>query len=125
MKTIFMPEETMKKWLAALRCGEYKQAKGALYDETTDGYCCLGVLQHVLDGEVECTGKDEPAGVPSIEWCKNRSVKFSSSHFYHYPQLPTLECSAVTANDNGYSFLEIADALEACYGGPIGARSGK
>jgi len=38
MKTIFMPEETMKKWLAALRCGEYKQAKGALYDETTDGY---------------------------------------------------------------------------------------
>jgi hypothetical protein len=37
-----MNPEIKKKWLTALRSGEYKQTAGALKD--TSGYCCLGVL---------------------------------------------------------------------------------
>jgi len=33
---------TLEKWISALRCGKYKQAKWRL--QTTKGYCCLGVL---------------------------------------------------------------------------------
>ena len=38
-----LPKEFKKKWVAALRSGKYKQARGVLYDEYNKGYCCLGV----------------------------------------------------------------------------------
>lgn len=37
-----MSKIVKKKWLNALRSGDYKQTTGALQDEK--GYCCLGVL---------------------------------------------------------------------------------
>ena len=37
--------ERMKLWTAALRSGEYEQAKG--YLKSDDGYCCLGVACEV------------------------------------------------------------------------------
>ena len=37
-----MNPELKAKWLAALRSGEYKQAKSVL--NTGDSFCCLGVL---------------------------------------------------------------------------------
>lgn len=37
--------ERLKLWTAALRSGEYAQAKG--YLKTDDGYCCLGVACEV------------------------------------------------------------------------------
>jgi hypothetical protein len=41
--------EIKRKWLAALRSGEFKQGQGALY---RDGlYCCLGVLCEVVAKE--------------------------------------------------------------------------
>ena len=42
-KTFELPEKFGKKWLKALRSGDYKQATGILYDHNKDGYCCLGV----------------------------------------------------------------------------------
>lgn len=33
-----------KKWIAALRSGKYKQGIEQLYNRSTRGYCCLGVL---------------------------------------------------------------------------------
>lgn len=38
-----MNKEIAKKWVAALRSGEYKQGKGQLRD-TENRFCCLGVL---------------------------------------------------------------------------------
>ena len=35
-------EEVVKRWVAALRSGEYKQTQGQLW--SGDGFCCLGVL---------------------------------------------------------------------------------
>lgn len=37
-----MDTELKAKWVAALRSGEYQQARGTLFDG--EGYCCLGVL---------------------------------------------------------------------------------
>lgn len=41
--------ENMKKWIDALRSGEYSQARGQLKDG--DSYCCLGVLAVVAGKE--------------------------------------------------------------------------
>ncbi|MDO9068607.1 MAG: hypothetical protein Q7W05_09135 [Deltaproteobacteria bacterium] len=39
-----MDAELKKKWVAALRSGEYRQGKHMLLDSNTNSYCCLGVL---------------------------------------------------------------------------------
>lgn len=38
-----MNQDIKRKWVEALRSGEYKQGKGALRDQD-DNFCCLGVL---------------------------------------------------------------------------------
>ncbi len=41
-----MHADIMKKWVAALRSGDYKQGKGQLRKEVdgVNSFCCLGVL---------------------------------------------------------------------------------
>lgn len=39
--------ELEKKWVAALRSGEYQQTRQALYDGK--GFCCLGVLCEIME----------------------------------------------------------------------------
>ncbi|MGZ4851062.1 MAG: hypothetical protein ACXV2C_06765 [Candidatus Bathyarchaeia archaeon] len=41
------------KWAHALRSGEYPQVAGVLYDASSAGYCCLGVLCKVVGAEFE------------------------------------------------------------------------
>ena len=36
-------KEFFKKWIKALRSGDYKQTEGALYNETEDAFCALGI----------------------------------------------------------------------------------
>tara|TARA_Y100000590_G_scaffold414070_1_gene510602 strand:+ start:21844 stop:22239 length:396 start_codon:yes stop_codon:yes gene_type:complete len=36
-------KEFFKKWVKALRSGDYKQVEGSLYSETEDAFCVLGV----------------------------------------------------------------------------------
>lgn len=117
-KTIRMPKELLEKWLAALRSGEYKQCAGLLTDDA-GGYCCLGVLQVVADGDVE---RNERVGCayhyPSIDWLADHSVKFADEQNElgrgWVPYLPALGAVASKANDEGKTFAEIADAIEAC-----------
>ena len=42
-----MEKELKRKWLKALRSGEYNQIEGEL--RSRKGHCCLGVLCDVLD----------------------------------------------------------------------------
>jgi hypothetical protein len=42
--------DLMKRWIAALRSGEYKQGKGQLIKDGR--YCCLGVLCDVVKDEM-------------------------------------------------------------------------
>lgn len=78
MNKIKMPAKLLKKWLKALRSGEYKQTTGTLYNPKTCGFCCLGVLQHVASGgkcEVNSDG-DFDAG-PSGSWYLGNGISMS------------------------------------------------
>ena len=146
MKTVKMPEVLARKWWAALRSGEFQQTEGRLHrtesggcddwgQEYVPGYCCLGVLQHVLDGQVQKDVAGQAIGLPTQGWCQTHGITFytqASGVCQHDPllgdvleggvwmqcvdpYLPTLEANASVANDELHStFAEIADALEAC-----------
>lgn len=124
-----MDERIKALWLAALRSGEYEQAKG--YLRTSGGFCCLGVLCDVLKDEVggqwtrgvsdesddyfnfvtpegKCYGSltrdvADLAGLPSL------NPKIEHRDWSESSQDSTL----AGANDTGnLSFKEIADIIE-------------
>ena len=115
-KTIRMPKATLDLWLHHLRSGKVAQGAGALHDGK--GYCCLGVLQcAVTGGKVEQEpGSDDPAYLPSFEWLKAEGIKFKDEggRVEQFPWLPSIGLHAASANDRGWSFGDIADAIEAC-----------
>jgi len=50
-------EPTLKrKWIAALRSGEFKQAKHKLFNVCDRGWCCLGVLAVQLGATLDSEG---------------------------------------------------------------------
>lgn len=51
-----MDEELKAKWVAALRSGEYKQARGEMLS-SDGGMCCLGVLERICGTPVETIAK--------------------------------------------------------------------
>jgi hypothetical protein len=106
-------KENLKKWTSALRSGRFKQTVGAL--KINDGYCCLGVLCHIITEEQPNTrviekfnqilatgkdGKDQLGIIPEdlfIEWTG-------------FPY--SIHWTLSTMNDKGHSFFEIADYIE-------------
>jgi hypothetical protein len=122
-KTMRMPKEMLRKWLAALRSGEFSQCQGKL--EKDGSYCCLGVLQKVVDGDVERHISHNPGragasfGTPTSEWCTNKGIMFENEGELDRWSLPSVKdtigrsVTAWQANDNvGLSFPQIADAIE-------------
>lgn len=115
-KHIFLPKKDAKNILEILRSGKIKQGKNALFDGT--GYCCLGAMQcYKTGGFVEAFNLSLDGtfkGMPSSKWLKKVGWTFTDIHGYvaNDPYLPTLHMTAATANDKGYSFEEIADAME-------------
>jgi len=111
-KTIRMPKALLDKWLAALRSGEYKQCKSKLTDG--QGFCCLGVLVDTAGGRAD---EEDYGGYPNHEWLQKNNVAFHTSGGMSpscNPWLPSLSSFAGLANDDGKTFAEIADAIEAC-----------
>jgi hypothetical protein len=51
-------DQFLDDWVAALRSGEYLQAKGVLRDTFTSGYCCLGVAADVAGVSCKQQGSD-------------------------------------------------------------------
>lgn len=94
--------EFKAKWLAALRSGEYKQGRFELYKAMTDRYCCLGVAGLLCGYTKE--GMDG--------WNCLQS-------FVNAPELIRVgaqngvAASLIEMNDQGHSFAEIADYIEA------------
>lgn len=123
MKHIKMRKEDADKWLKALRSGDYKQGMGYLKSQDNE-FCCLGVLEHSLTGAVEMKYSSESLLLPTTDWLKKHKITFFSAKgtecmsFSQTPYLAKLKVSASTANDGdypkrGYSFKQIADAIEA------------
>jgi hypothetical protein len=107
--------DVKKEWVAALRSGEFEQAKGSLRDD--DGYCCLGVLCELYrrkkGGEWKRKrGCFEYLGMvgllPSmvVAWAgledKSPTVKKGAA-----------DVSLANLNDQGLGFERIADEIEA------------
>ena len=114
--TATMPKELKEKWLAALRSGEYEQGKDSLYNGNS--YCCLGVLQKVADGDVERDSNGRDLVLPSRIWGVEHLCTADGNPEFD-PFLPSLKekriqghQSCSLANDGGYAFPEIADAIE-------------
>lgn len=120
-KHIRMKKADWEKWDAALRSGEYVQGKDALRD-SNGRYCCLGVLEMVVDGEVEMMNQDsvgpEPCLEPSLNWLADHGIEFRRVNGEPTvdPWLPKLGTSTTAANDGRHvqqsSFVSIADAIK-------------
>lgn len=117
---IRMPQWMKDKWVKALRSGEYEQGRNILKD-THGRYCCLGVLQQVVDGDVEryadMSRSDfgRPLPTPSEEWCTAKGITGDASLIRAglgwIPEGSRL--SLMTLNDHGlHKFNQIADIIE-------------
>lgn len=86
------------KWVAALRSGEYRQAKNAL--KTADGYCCLGVLCDIQGADFDAIFE------------KFGSLSLSENPEQYLGMLGFHSSKLSQMNDGGKSFLEIAQYIE-------------
>lgn len=89
IKTIRMSRTQAAIWLGALAHGMYQQTRCTLFRPESDaiapaGYCCLGVLQHSLTGEVSYDqstmnpGSKYYCGLPKREWLIENGITFVS-----------------------------------------------
>lgn len=127
-----MNKEVKKKWIAALRSGEYDQATGFLRTQE-DQYCCLGVLCDLYAkeglGEWKCDEDNEdypymffpntPNSVGAegllpkevMEWAGLESIDGG----FHIEKIPTTDSMFSTLselNDQGDTFTTIADIIQ-------------
>jgi hypothetical protein len=121
-KTFRMKKEQLANWLAALRSGKYKQCESILHNNEIGGYCCLGVLQHVTDGDVEQFVHGGSRHLPTPKWLEDNGIKNLESSYkdniYTYVNAckGSKEPSATASSLNDglkLTFPEIADILEA------------
>lgn len=97
-----MKKQHAKKWIKALRSGEYKQAQGFL--EHKGHFCCLGVLDNLYP-KMNLSGGHEG-------YLDNFfKIGLNSSSGY----LIESHWSLAELNDNGYTFDEIADVIQIEY----------
>jgi hypothetical protein len=129
-----IPAELKAKWLSALRSGEYNQGTGLL-QASNGGYCCLGVLQMVADGDIQRNDKGESAGLPTVGWYRAHGITGLAGEDrgfpFHSEDIATLDvflskkhpkwdpdmggCVTVSGlnDDYKFTFAEIADLIEA------------
>jgi hypothetical protein len=100
-----------RKWLDALRSGNYKQGKEELC--CNGMYCCLGVASELFEEHKQVVGDNIIFG-DKIS-CAPPSVVFALLLYSDTgsPKLTTAFKSLVSLNDSmGKSFTEIADIVE-------------
>lgn len=95
-----MDQELKRKWVEALRSGEYVQGTGSYEWQNT--FCCLGVLCKVAG---QPTHNEE--GIAG-NWVFARAQLDRPD-----PTLPDITMQLALMNDGGSDFPEIADYIEA------------
>ena len=104
-----MKYNVMKKWVKALRSGEYAQTTGTLVDR--DGFCCLGVLCDIAKKEnvVELHDYQNRVSLPYkvMEWSGIRNSQ---------GERKGRRKDLADLNDfHNYSFKKIANVIEKEY----------
>lgn len=124
-------KENIRKWVEALRSGEYTQGKNALRDG--DKYCCLGVACDVYDssrwdllpnfqasdGDRELYHYGEPSmfGFLPLEvaaWLGFKTDEVATNPFVRTPDGEEAHLTGLNDSEN-YSFAQIADCIERTY----------
>ena len=96
-----MIEQLLNNWLAALRSGELSQTTGRLSDGTS--YCCLGVLCKVAGRELFASDEPDDDDVGPNAWNYRFVRETIGGRFTE---------GLTEMNDQGKTFLQIADFLE-------------
>lgn len=104
-----MKTETKKKWLEALRSGEYMQANRVLNDGD-GGFCCLGVLHDVTGGNWHTNGCGEVC-TGSKHRRHSDSAMLEGKTFLQGLDV-YLASNLAELNDKGRTFDEIANVIE-------------
>jgi len=118
-----------QKWVDALRSGDYKQGRRALYDGVTDSFCCLGVACDLFakenptegrwrDDEFVVSGIDSSRASlprPVADWLgMKREPKFAYLQNAYARYGPDSGQNLVQDNDTRrFTFAEIANTIEA------------
>lgn len=120
-----MNPEIKKDWVAALRSGQYKQGQNRLHAD--DRFCCLGVLCDItrpITGGMwlelpQYRNTNSPQLVfdfiiPLPSGGQDRSTNFLPTIVMRSCQLDGIsEKQLIQMNDDGWTFAEIADWIEA------------
>lgn len=110
-----------QRWVKALRSGKYRQAKGVLRSPDNDvSYCCLGVACDLIDpNKWTKHAKEGDGALRAFAW--GRRGRDSDYDDFSLPghkarEVIGMDDEAIAAlaelNDEGYSFTDIADAIE-------------
>lgn len=114
-----MKYNIMKKWVKALRSGDYKQGRETL---CSDGkYCCLGVLCDLASKEDICHKTEDSFGFNSVDYDERDDVLPQSVRDWSGMKTDSGDrigkrISLLELNDtNRYSFKRIANIIEKEY----------
>lgn len=120
-----MDPEIKKAWVEALRSGRYQQGKGALHRKglPDDQFCCLGVLCELAVEAGQAERFEHAGGLLVFYRAGNRLSGFLpdgvavwaglTSSTPRVEVVPNVISNLVDLNDEGMSFTEIADLIEA------------
>ncbi len=122
-----MNEEIRDKWTTALKSGEYEQSRGHL--KTFLGYCCLGVLCDIIKDDVNgrwameksaptiardtLVYKFEISGSETFDMYSLSELVREYVELYYIPRNEEHISKLIYMNDEGRTFGEIADFIEA------------
>lgn len=102
-----MKADDKAKWLEALRSGKYAQCASILHDKMGGGYCCLGVLEELLDGKVEVAETGDPLAMPTCDFLARHGIEVETREGATNAQYPSLNYSGVYA-----TLMELNDSFK-------------
>lgn len=112
-----MNQEIKKKWVDALRSGEYKQGYAELRTNTevNSSFCCLGVLCDLYSKEHNIPWEEDGGFIGTGDVLPNNVISWAGLSDNPSPRrvgLGDTERTLVRLNDNGSTFKQIADIIE-------------
>lgn len=110
-----MINDNAKKWLAALRSGEYQQGRGALC--RADRFCCLGVACAVYQKDVGDLKVKDVANMTEFDGETGVLPKRMQAWLGINDENPDLydgqrERPMASRNDSGATFADLANLIE-------------
>ena len=101
-----MHPEIKQNWIDALRSGDFKQGRYALFNSSTNTYCCLGVL-------CEITLQPLQHFDSRVKLYNNEQTSLSSNFLLTIGMGDGVQKTLMSLNDlDNKSFNEIADWIE-------------